>query len=382
MGKENKVNIEKVTDGSNVTVGDNNSIHITHHSESSKGSKKSLLHLGYVSLLLAMGILLLLVFADSLKLSSLLQDRVYYICLLLMGIFSAIALFGFLKSTTEITGHLGGIAIQIAGPAALACIVIVSGFYLIPKYEFFDVTIRAVNENGHPVYSDRKALVKLLLPTGVRQAQFTSNGEATIKGLPYSLFNSKQQIIVDIYYYDHITQNKKYALTKDVVVIKLVENPSGTTQGILNRKKAHLEVLKLLMPYKLMLAENGALEYNIDQYFEEKSLQIFQQFDVQKKIHLSPKQKYAYFDVLYEHAPEYLNLNGKTYAELIHETAINFRRNVSIMSQIDSEGMSPDIQRELINISQSNFVVMAAGARPGDSAVCLYNRSFLEGFIC
>lgn len=163
-------------------------------------TRKNYLIISFLSLSFAAGILLLLVFADSLQASSLLQDRVFYISLILMGVFSAIALFGFLKSSATLKGNIGGVAIDVAGPAALAIMVVVGGFYLIPRYEFFDVTIRAVNGSGEPVYSDRKATVKLMLPTGVREADFTKNGEATIKGLPYSLFNSKQKILVDIYY--------------------------------------------------------------------------------------------------------------------------------------------------------------------------------------
>ncbi|ESP94640.1 hypothetical protein [Pseudoalteromonas luteoviolacea] len=327
-------------------------------------TKRNLLFLSYSSLLLAIAILLILVFADNLQASSLLQDRVFYLSLLLMGVFCAIALFGFLKSTASVKGNIGGLAISVAGPAALAMIVVIGGFYLIPRYEFFDVTIRAVNDVGTPVYSDRKARVKLTLPTGVREADFTRNGEATIKGLPYSLFNSKQKILVDIYYYDQILPGQEYTLSLDVIEVQLKEN-NGTPEGILNKKKAHLEVLKLLAPYKLLLGNNGRMEIDIDQYFDKSSLERLKTIDVHEKIHLSADQKYDLFDVLYEYTPEQLNFNGKSYAELIHESAINFRRNVSIMSQIDSEGMDPEIQRELIKISRAQFVIMAASVRPG-----------------
>ena len=46
------------------------------------------------------------------------------------------------------------------------------------------------------------------------------------------------------------------------------------------------------------------------------------------------------------------------------------------MSQIDSEGMDPEIQRELIKISRAQFVVMAAGERPGTEGANYLSDSF------
>jgi hypothetical protein len=188
-------------------------------------TRKNLVHLSYLSLAAAIGILLLLVFAKNLQASTLLQDRVFYVCLIFMGIFSAVALFGYLKSSATWTGNIGGVTIQLAGPAALAFIVILGGFYLIPRNELFDVTIRAVNEKGLPVFSNRKAIATLKLPIGIRQADFTKNGEATIKGLPYSLYKSKQQILVNIYFYDQFEKNEEYTLSSNVIEVKLVKNP-------------------------------------------------------------------------------------------------------------------------------------------------------------
>jgi hypothetical protein len=343
-------------------------------------TRKNLVNLSYLSLISAIGILLLLVFAENLQVGTVLQDRVFYILLIFMGLFSSIALFGYLKSTATINGKFGGVAIQVTGPGALALIIILGGFYLIPRNESFDVTILAVNEVGLPIFSDRKAVVILKLPTGIRQADFTKNGQATLTGVPYSLFNSKQKILVDIYTHKQLEINKEYTLSSSVIEIKVGENPKGTPEGILNKKKAHLEVLKLLAPYKLILAESGELEFDITQYYEENLIKILREFDLSRNIDITNDEKYNYFDVLYENTPEYLNFNGKTYAELIHESAINFRRNVSILSQIDSEGMSPEIQRELIKISRANFVVIASSERPGSVGYPYITDSYWDDF--
>ena len=236
-------------------------------------TKRNMLALSLISLVVSIAILVLLIFAENLQANSLLQDRVFYVCLVLMGVFSALALFGYIKSKATVAGNVNGLAIELGGPAALAFLVVVGGFYLIPRSDAFDVTIRAVNERGEPVYSDRKAKVLLKLPTGLREAEFTSNGEATIKGIPSDLLNTKQKLVVDIYYFIQENKDRKYILSDDVIEVVLKENPEGTTTGILNKQKAHLEILKLLMPYRLISDDSDSLEINLEQYYDSSFIE-------------------------------------------------------------------------------------------------------------
>lgn len=342
-------------------------------------TKKNMLMLSIVSLLVSLAILLLLIFAENLQTQSMLQDRVFYISLVLMGIFSALALFGYIKSRASLSGNVNGMAIELGGPAALAALVVIGGFFLIPRDQVFDVTVRAVDKLGVPVYSDRKAEVLLKLPTGLRTADFTSNGEATIKGIPAKLLNTRHKIIVDIYFYTQSSPEKEYILNHDVIEVPLLHN-EGTEIGILNQKKAHLEFVKLLIPFRLINGNTEKLEMDLDQYYAPSFVETAQRIELNTKINLSDDEKYRYFDILYEYAPESLNFNGKTYAELIHETAISFRRNISVMSQIDSEGIDPKLQRELIKVSRANFVVIAAGERAGSTDGSYINEGFWNDF--
>ncbi len=331
-------------------------------------NKRVNLIVSLVALLLAISILMLMIFAENLQAQSVLQDKVYYVCLVLMGIFSGISLFNYLKSHAQVSGHAHGWGVEVGGPAALVVLVVFGGFFLIPRLESFDLTVRAINEKGNLAYSNRKAQFTIMLPTGQRTGYFTAEGEGTIKGLPAKLFNTKAKIQVSIYFYDQIEKDQEYILNNDVVEIQVKSNANGTPESILNRRRANLEVVKLLMPYRLIYMEEKKYgETNITQYQDKLFLDRANALNINSVISISPDEIDDTFDVLRENAPEALNVNGKTYAELIHETAINFRRNVGIMSQIDSEGIDPEIQRELIIISRAQFVIIAAGINPKDS---------------
>lgn len=68
-------------------------------------NKRVNLIISLVALLLAISILMLMVFAENLQAQSVLQDKVYYVCLILMGVFSGISLFNYLKSSAKVSGH-------------------------------------------------------------------------------------------------------------------------------------------------------------------------------------------------------------------------------------------------------------------------------------
>ena len=199
-------------------------------------NKRVNLIISLVALLLAISILMLMVFAENLQAQSVLQDKVYYVCLILMGVFSGISLFNYLKSSAKVSGHAQGWGMEVGGPAALALLVVLGGFLLIPRLEYFDLTVRATDEKGNIAYSNRKAQFTIMLPTGQRTGYFTAEGEGTIKGLPAKLFNTKAKIQVNIYFYEQLEPGREYTLDNDVVEIQVKSNANGTPESILNRR--------------------------------------------------------------------------------------------------------------------------------------------------
>ena len=331
----------------------------------------------YVSLASALAILLILVFAQQLQAYSVLQDRVFYVCLLLMGVFSALALRDFIsvyqKSQHSPTSNVVSFLTAIS--------VVSGGFLLIPRFDNFDQTFRLVDEQGKLIETDGRAEVVLKLKTGNRVAQFTKSGEATIKGLPASLYNTEVELNVTVPAYLAVNATEQYRLNQDVRDIVLRLNPKGTVTGVFNQRQVHLEVLRLLVPFRLINValnpKNGTTlsESDIAQYFEDTFIEQAQRFDLHQTIQLSEKDIDTIFDVSIENARQTLFFNGKTYAALIHQSASDFRQSVNLMSQMDTEHINPELVRELEKTRRSNFVNIATSMFPHDASFKLH-----EGF--
>ncbi|MBD0403651.1 hypothetical protein [Flammeovirga sp. EKP202] len=329
-------------------------------------NKKNTFTLIVISLLVAIGLLLLMVFAKPLQILGILQDRVFYVLLVLLGIFSAIFVFGVIKSKSlaEVEGVWNDIRFQLGGPAAFAFLVILGGFWLIPRESYFDLTVRAVDLDGKIVFSERKANVEIYLPTGIRRGEFTKDGEAVIKTLPIELLNTKQKILTDIYFYPQDGQNKHYELTKDVVEISHRFDGTGTTTGLLNERRANLMLLELLIPFRIISSQINSdnLEVDFIQYCEVDFLDRIRNFDLSSNINVDDSLINESFDVLIEESPTSLTIiNGKNYNEVINRAAIKFKQNVNLLSQVQAAGIDPQIQKDLIVISQSNFIHIASG---------------------
>jgi hypothetical protein len=335
----------------------------------------------FIALAVAVLILAFLVFAEKMQVRTILQDRVFYILLVLMGIFTAIAVSKFVGGSSKIAGKAHGFTVKLAGPPAVLALVVIGGFFLIPRQEYFDLTVRAVDhETRRSVFSDRKAVVTLNLPSGQRAAQFTSNGEAVIKGLPVNLLNKKSRIDIDIYYYEQVDPGAAYTLSQDVIEIPARFNPAGTAEGIRNKKEAHLMLVKLLLPYRLMDARAHGQEMSLAHFYSNEFLSFAASFDVRSKIGFSKEELRKICDVLSENAPESLGISGKTYAELINYCAVQFKRDVQLLSKIDRESLDPEIQRELIVTAGSNFVSIAAGIDPQNPEHLIGNTGFWSDF--
>ncbi|MCI5123159.1 MAG: hypothetical protein D3925_01450 [Candidatus Electrothrix sp. AR5] len=378
--------LEEQANGIAMTTDDAEKVHLRHNDKKKpsmhlkiNGKRWAIIILSIVSLSVAVGMALLLVFAESFGASLLLQDRLFYICLLLMGTFSAFSFFGF---TRLIFFHPNSdqsnyrLNLQLGVPTAIACLVVFSGFYLIPRDSFFDVTVRAVDKNGVPVFSERKASVLLKNPNLNREADFTKNGEATIKKVPSSFRGTEANVFVQLYFYKQIDVTKKYKLNEEAIEVELKFDSGGTNIGIINKRNAHLEVVKLLLPFRLMSVHfnKDAMETYYDQYYSKDFMKFASKFNLRSKIEFSKEDLISLCDVLSEYSPESLEIRGDEYLYLINFSAVRFKRSVTLMSQIDSEGIDPVIQNELIKISKSNFVSRAASINPNSKS----NNSYLD----
>ncbi|KAB2839748.1 MAG: hypothetical protein F9K47_15240, partial [Burkholderiales bacterium] len=133
-----------------------------------------------------------------------------------------------------------------------------------------DLTFRAVDDKGAIVFSERMARISVALPSGTRQADFTRDGQAVIKGVPRNVLDVEYPVKAEVYYFDQLQENQSIRLTLDVMDVVMHYNPVGTPEGLRNLKAANLLLLKLLSPYRVIAkkAKGATGETSLQQYCE------------------------------------------------------------------------------------------------------------------
>jgi hypothetical protein len=129
-------------------------------------------------------LLLLIVNADKLSRFGLLQ-QVYYLVLVLMGLTAAGFLFGVLHSSASWAGKLLGGTLRLSGSAVGAALVVIGGYYFIPKATFFPLTIYVHGEGGpQDVVLRNTGRVFLKLGPEIGSEPISENGQAVFSRIP------------------------------------------------------------------------------------------------------------------------------------------------------------------------------------------------------
>lgn len=143
--------------------------------------------------MVGIGVLLLVLFvafAPRLVPANIL-DQFFYIVLILWGLVGAIVLFGVMRSYAHVTyKHVGGV-VEIGGPAAFAVLVVAGGFWLVPRPDTFDLTIR-------PHGTDSPLIIAGRIRIEFDRLSFTqniNNGEADFKGIPHKFWGTTAQVL-------------------------------------------------------------------------------------------------------------------------------------------------------------------------------------------
>ncbi len=139
--------------------------------------------MAFVAMLLGIGLLIYFV-RQVPHLDPGTRNQVYYIVLLIAGIFCAAAISGAMASFAKLTARRPGWALELGGPAVIFALVVYGGFKLVPAApESFDLTIRAHAADGS---IPRITSGALLLEIGreTRTASFDANGDADFKAIP------------------------------------------------------------------------------------------------------------------------------------------------------------------------------------------------------
>lgn len=212
-------------------------------------------YLGIAALMIVIGVgllILFVLFAPRLVPADIL-DQFFYIVLLVFGLVCALVLFGVMRSYARVTYKSAGGAVELGGPAAIAVLVVVGGFWLVPRHDTFDLTIRP-HGSDKPLITSGKIRVELgnFAPT----QEINSNGEADFKGVPHKFRGASVKILPLIDGYKQEYQTK--VINGDVMDVDLVQ-PETMLRARLVPAPSSTQRMKVLI-------ESGSGEQVPDRY--------------------------------------------------------------------------------------------------------------------
>lgn len=110
----------------------------------------------------------------------------YYGLLVVLGLASALCLFGAMRSTATVSGRYLGAVGEFGGPAALFVAVVAGGLWATQRPAHFDLTV-LLRGPGNPAEMAQDASIVIDLRTNRLNAEFAANGIATFKEIPADL---------------------------------------------------------------------------------------------------------------------------------------------------------------------------------------------------
>jgi hypothetical protein len=169
-------------------------------------------------------------------------NQFFYIVLIVWGLVCALVLFGVLRSYAHVTyKHFGG-AIELGGPAAFAALVVVGGFWLVPRTDTFHLIIRP-HGPGAPVITSGNIRVELGgLPS--QASDINSHGEADFSGIPHKFWRAAVKVLPQVDGYKEEYQT--VVLDKDAIDLNLAK-PETMLKGKIKPAPRKGQVVKVLV---------------------------------------------------------------------------------------------------------------------------------------
>jgi hypothetical protein len=194
-----------------------------------------------VMIAIGIGLLVLFVLLAPRLLPADTLNQFFYIVLIVWGLVCALVLFGVMRSYARITyKHLGG-AIELGGPAAFAALVVVGGFWLVPRTDTFIVTLRP-HAPGVPIITSGKIRVEYGSRSDTQD--INSNGEAIIKNIPRKFWGTSIRVLPQVNGYKEDYQ--PVVLDRDSVDVNLMKAET-ILKGKINPPSEKGQVIKILV---------------------------------------------------------------------------------------------------------------------------------------
>jgi hypothetical protein len=163
---------------------------------------------------------LLLIFTAERLASFGLIERIYYLVLVLMGLTAAVFLFGVLPSKAEYEGRLLGGTLKLSGAVVGAALVVVGGYYFVPKAPTFPLTVYVHGEAGaHDAVLRNSGNVVLVVGPERKTAQIRDGGQAYFPAIPSNFRGQSVPAWVEADEFESVDPDKKQSLSGDVLYL-------------------------------------------------------------------------------------------------------------------------------------------------------------------
>ena len=127
------------------------------------------------------------------KVSDAVDQRMFYLILVLFGISASALVFGVINTYAVIKGKKQNLQLKMAGPGVGVLLIVLGGLYLPARSAEKTVTIRLFDRKKNPVTDGD---VKIYLKEYIRSQSVDKMGQALFTGIPEEAANSKMKIEV------------------------------------------------------------------------------------------------------------------------------------------------------------------------------------------
>jgi hypothetical protein len=141
--------------------------------------------LALIAFSIGIGVLFMLLKHAELLVRLGLIGNFYYVVLLALGLSAAAFLFGAMQSYAKYNGKVLGGALELGGPVVCFFLVVILGFYLLPRTDKLDLRVYVHRATGEQDIV-REGVVWADLPSARREESINVKGEANFEGVPAS----------------------------------------------------------------------------------------------------------------------------------------------------------------------------------------------------
>jgi hypothetical protein len=127
------------------------------------------------------------------KVSDEVDQRIFYLILILFGISASALVFGIMNTYAVLTGKEQNIQLKMAGPGVGVVLIVLGGFFLPHSSGERNITIRVFDWKKNPI---TQGDVKIYLSEYIRSQSIDKMGQALFSGIPEDMIKNKLKIEV------------------------------------------------------------------------------------------------------------------------------------------------------------------------------------------